>query len=114
MAYVLGFPNSDTSSSTTQTSTYAVNLTITPVIYININEFSNFTRASNNLQYTFCVPVSVNSSSVIVNDENAVFKQEIDFGSVRHFNSLTVSLWDVNGNALNLQNTDWTLVIFYE
>jgi len=110
---VIGFTNVNTSgSASTYTGTYPLNLrTIQNLFIVVTNSSGQIYKnvfGANQKQYTFIVPVLVNTSDIIFFSED-FFRQQFVVGSPE--NIITVSVVDVNGNSLNIQNVDWNFIL---
>jgi hypothetical protein len=112
IAAVIGFTNVDTVSGTSSVGTYPLNLRTIQNYFIvvsggNGGVFKNV-FGSNQKQYTFIVPVLVNTLDIIFFSED-YYKQQIKIDSPEKI--LTITIVDINGNLLNIQNVDWNFIL---
>lgn len=104
---ILGFGYSSyTSTASTLSSVYIVNLTRTPVIFIVIEQANNYLQTlRTGSKYTFMIPNNVNSLYFIDSffDQTAIFNQ--------FAKELKISLRDENNRIIDIQNIDWYMVL---
>jgi hypothetical protein len=87
-------------------STYIVNLTRTPVIFIVIEQANNYLQSvRTGSKYTFMIPNNVNSLYFIDSffDQTAIFNQ--------FAKELKITLRDENNRIVDIQNIDWYMVL---
>jgi hypothetical protein len=104
---ILGFGYASyASSGGILSSTYIVNLTRTPVIFITIEQANNYLQSvRTGMKYTFMIPNNVNSLYFIDSffDQTCIFNQ---FAKELH-----ITLRDENNRIVDIQNIDWYMVL---
>lgn len=106
---VLGFPSIDTSSATSHTSTYAIDLH-SPVLFLKIRELGTQYNASNiNDRMTFVIPVQVNSGEMITFNDNSYFEQKRDIHN-RVISQLHLEIVDKNNQPVDFNGSETTFI----
>ena len=85
-------------------------------LYINvlIPELGVGVRSNNINDSTFIIPVNGNRGELIEYDRNRHFKQKIITGRNINLFNLHVSLVDENNSLIELNNTDWDMLLYVE
>jgi hypothetical protein len=104
---LLGFQ--DTATATSQTSASVVDLSYTPMVRIQIQQFDHSIVDSNFAQTTFSIPVSVNTQQVMIWTPTSQTEQIGLLGQSSR--SLDVRLYDVAMNLLPNNSIDWYFVL---
>jgi hypothetical protein len=110
---LLGFPNTTTASSTSQTGTYAPNLISPTSIYITIGELGATARA-NEFRFTFHVPLVNQNSTLLFLDHQQLGEQTLTSPFPVDLYRFSVIVTDQYGNNLNLLGLDFTMVLEIE
>lgn len=110
-ASLIGFPHSTSSAGLSQVGSSAISLQ-TSSIYIYITEFVNQLYC-NNTQFTYMIPFGSNSGSVCQYYENNNFPQCTKLPNQPIYN-LTIALYDENRNLINLNGSEWEMLIEFE
>lgn len=111
IAGVLGFTNVDTTIGTSSVGTYVLNLRTIQLIGVILSSPSGTYKnvyGANSRQFSFILPVLVNTQDIIFYSED-FYRQQIYIDTP--INTLTVSVVDINGNPLNIQNVDWNFIL---
>lgn len=110
-AKLLGFANANTASATSQVGTNPINLIWSQAIVIDVSECS-YTIESTNVASSgrghLVVPFTVAYGSLERISHNELY-QCLNFD--RPTNTLTIQLFDTNGNSASLGNADWEMLL---
>jgi hypothetical protein len=112
-ANTLGWVNSDTVSSTSNTSTGVINLGLGSgiAILIDVDEAEplfNSSDSSSNLRGNIYIPLSVSFGSY----QQLLYTDLPQMISIpKPTKSLKIRLYDVIGNVFDLNNTDWSMLL---
>lgn len=107
-ASILGFTNTDTSSSTSQVATNVINLAYPAGCLVRINDIDNVSTSTSGVSGTLYFPIETNSSDI------SVFKSENSYAMYASFQRtslIKVKLLDDQGNPLSLNGADWTICL---
>lgn len=107
----LGFSNSNTSSNTTLTSNNAIQLYNPLSLYLLIQQFGGNNITSSGIQFSFKIPMTVNSSGILQFDSNNFYCQKIEFNGRFSFGQLQVLIIDSYGRNINLNNSEWEILL---
>jgi len=112
-AYILGFNNADTSSSTVQIANNASNLSLPPYFYINIDNFVDQITTSNGDFCTFLIMTQNISSFVTFHWDHTHYTLKTE-GILEPLQTLSVNLKYRNNLDFNINNTDWQMLLEFE
>ncbi len=79
-------------------------------IYILINELRANNITSSNIQFTFKLPMIVNSNGILEFDSNSFYTQKIEFNGKLTINHLTIQLIDFYSRNINLNNLNFEIL----
>ena len=111
MAYIIGFPNEDTESSSSHTAPNVANLSVPLYLNILIPEF-NFSIKSTNYKdnATFTIYDNCNNSDILTWSANSFCRQVT---TIMNDNIQTIHVriasWD--NKTVNLQGCDWSMIL---
>lgn len=108
MASILGFNKSSLSGSSSYTGTVVPSIFAPQHLEIRITELSKPNYSSAECNYSFLIPVPVNSGNFIEYKEKEYFTQKVY--TYNNFSSLSVQLCQ-NGSVVSLNNADWELAL---
>ena len=113
---LLGFQNNKNIDFTAGsiTSTSPVNVLITKNIFIQIPEIRKKIYNTRNNQYNFIVPLTCPYTSVIFYKQATSFDQKIVVEPTNFPTIINISLFDDNNNFLDINNTDYIMVLEFE
>ena len=115
---LIGFPSTtDTSLSGSITSTIPALTLDQSFIFISINEIgTNVLSSTLNNKYSFYVPVSVNAGDMLLYTSNLDLDNKFKVSTSTKYISFRVRVYDTFGNILNINNSDWSMIIkvFYK
>ena len=110
ISYLIGFSNTNTTSNTSFTGTNVIILNSPMSVYLRLNDYING-YTSNGLQYTFRQTISLNPGNIIVDEKINLKPYSIELENERSFQTLNVSLFKSDGTLLNLNNSDFEIVL---
>lgn len=111
MATFLGFTAADTASGTTATGTNALQLANPFSVYVRIQELGNNIYTSSGQNFTYRLPLVVESGSIAEIDVNSDYRQILPLNQQRIFQNFTVSLCYADGSAIDLNGSSYELVL---
>jgi len=113
---VLGFPAGNTSSVSNQlNSTNIMNLNPIPYYYIYIDKLTNYNIiGQKNIKASFFVPMLCNPSTYNNVLELITFENLIFTTTTPQISQFQVSLFDMDGYPLNINNTNWQAYLIYQ
>ncbi len=112
---LLGFPTTDSSSSTSNSASSVPQLYHPETAYLMISQLGVSTTTSfANDQATFTIPISENSESIQQYDSNSNYDQIIEFLFPITLHQLDITLKMKNNQILNLNNADFDFILELE
>lgn len=110
-AHILGFPNVNTSSSTSHEGSYAINLSVPPCVFIRIDEFPVMCKSTNGVNGTYPVYLNTISGEISFHFDNTHYHNETS-STVSNINMLNVTLVDPrDGTLFDLNGNDWAMLL---
>lgn len=106
----LGFPQVDTVSATSQTSSNCISLERPTRLYITIRELMQSGINSNMNFFTFMIPITVASGNLIIY-QNEYFPQTIQLVSPINLTTLTFTVSIENNELANFNGGEWELLL---
>lgn len=116
MAKLLGFTATDTSSSTSITSTQSANFTFPLAMFLSIKEFDQMTYIAQTAGTATgtCFAIQAANGPAYVNGYQPQKDVVVTFSVPVRTRTLTVSLRDIDGNLIDLNNVDWLFGLICE
>ncbi len=108
MNRLIGFGTVDTSDAASHISTTAAQSMIPSYLFIRVSEIPSSIIASSHKYFGFYVPINVNPGEMITYVPNKDDEQSFKGPQTGH--SFNIALTDVNGNLLDINNSDWSMV----
>lgn len=107
----LGFLKQD-SVSVTSTQAYQAPMLIQPFhVYLYINQLPPKIYTSNGRRSTFIIPITVNSSSLMVFEDSDYFQQKVITGTPTTIQQFDVSLTYADGTVIELNGLEWEFIM---
>lgn len=115
---VLGFTDAsgvnpvDTAPGTSVTAPYIADLSAPSQFYLTLSEFDTHHHTTEQTYFTFVVPNTSALGSVSTFHYNANYDQTIAVPqNLTHLRTFSVRVHDVRGRVLDLNNSEWTMVV---
>ena len=107
-----GITSVDSVSGTTTSSPFVVNFSLPLSVYIQIPTFqSNYITTSQD-RFTYYVPLTVSSGGIVEYKSKDYWDQYINVDPyTTSLNKLEVLLTGANNSAMNLQNSEWEMIL---
>lgn len=113
ISYLIGFSNSNTTSNTSFTGTNVIILNSPMSIYLRLNDFING-YTTNGLQYSFRQTICVNPGNIIIDEKINLKPYTLELENERSFQTMNISLFKSDGTPLNLNGSDFEIVLKIE
>jgi hypothetical protein len=110
---LIGFTQANTTSAATHTGTNVYNLDYPREIFIDVAELSNNVQSTNIYgdSHTFVVPVGSTSSYAIQFGEYSDYNIFCPNNPLKQINSLTITLREQNSKTLDLNGSEWEMLL---
>lgn len=109
---LLGFPQESLTLPyrTTIIAPYAMDLSLPPCFFIRVSHLPVNIISCNNIEGTFCVYITNNSSYINYHFQNTHYDMNSCYG-VHNLNNINIQLIDpINGELFDIQNSEWSML----
>lgn len=102
----------DTAPATSATAPFIADLSAPSQFYITINEFDTHHHTTEQTYFTFVVPNTSALGSVSTFNYNANYDQTINISNnLSYLRTFSVRIHDVRGRVLDLNNSEWSMML---
>ena len=116
---LIGFQTTtNTSSAQTLTSTSVPTFNDQNLLFINIDNIGTNVLSNNSLatSFNFYVPINVNGGDLLTYTPSLDYENRMQCNINTNFVTLRIRVYDIYGNLLNLNGSDWSMIlkVFYK